>query len=229
MKPLLVLIFSFLSIKSAQAASACSDILTREGVYQINRFQADDGDCFFGIDHAHAPDNMKYRSFLLVDDGLFMVFNSYNPNMGSTDHGARVYFFFPRGKTPSYTMSGKQIKVQTAAPGIEIFFHTDRTKIAGMNGGVIKESSSVSPSNNGGVELSGVKTLYLDAGYRQGQDPTADPKRSSTFIDSKGRKCVVENFEIFNYSADGDSTFRFSDRQLKTWLKDRCSQLKVNF
>jgi len=229
MKPLLVLFFAVLSSSFSQAASECTEILTREGEFQINRFEASDGDCFFGVDPSNVPASFVYRSFLFMDDGLFMVFNSYSTSGSPSATGARVFYLFPRVLTPKYTVNSSQFKVSTSAPGIEILFHKNKPRIAGMNGGVIKESSKVSPSNSGGVELSNMKTLYLDVGFRQGQDPSTDPNRSSTFVDSRGQKCALKNHELFKYFSDGDTEFLFSDQELKKFLGQRCPNLKVNF
>lgn len=231
MKPLLALFVLILSSQTLRASDEdpCAKILKREGAVKFERFRADSGTCFLGIDPFDVPANWKYRSFLMTDEGLFMVFNSYRNGMAAADHGARVFHFFPRKVTPGYTLSKGQLEVQTSAPGIEILFKTDKVKITGMNGGDIKESSSVSPSNSGGVQLSNVKTLYLDSGFMMGQDPTGNPDRESTFIDFKNNRCVVKNSEIFVYDSDGDSRIRYSDSELKDFLAQSCPELKVNF
>lgn len=234
MKPLICFVLLFLSLNPlAQASTAqtqdCSDILTREGEFQISRFEAEDGTCFFSVDPAQAPPDMRYRSYLFTREGLFMVFNSYSPQMGPTDHGARVFYLFPRGKTPFYVASSNHFQVFTASPGIEIHFRKDKMQLAGMKGGVIHENLKVSPSNSGGVELSKMQTLYLDAGFQLGQDPIGDPTRTSTFVDFKGQKCAVQNKEIFTYNSDGDARIRFSDSKLKVWLSSRCPGLEMNF
>lgn len=224
---LLSLLLVLFSLQS-QAATNCTEYLRREGAFQLQRMETDQKACFLGIDPFNVPDSFFYRSYLLTDEGLLMVFNSFGTDEGA--HGARVFYFFPRQLDPDMKVRHRgQISIQTATPGIELIFSTDETRILGMRGGQVKESSQVSPSNSGGLEFSHVQTLFLDAGFAYGQDPTGLPNRNSKFIDVRGQTCEVKNAEIFKYTSDGDSIFRFSDTELKNFLSTRCPNLQVNF
>ncbi len=211
------------------ASNDCSDFLLRNGVFQFQRIQFNDRSCFLSADPFTASANMKYRSYLFANDGLMMVFNSYNVNESASSHGARVFFFFPRNNTPDIKIQSTQTILKSATRGIEFVLSANQQQLIGMKGGKALESPQISPNNAGGVELSNVKTLYLDAGFRLGEDPTGDAKRNSEFIDSDGRRCPVKNSEVFKYSSDQDPDFKFTDSELKLFLSKRCPELKVNF
>lgn len=213
----------------AQAQKPCDEYLVRHGAFKFQRFESYDNVCFSGADPFDVLPAMKYRSYLVTNEGLLMVFNSYNATENADATGARVFHFFPRNQTPDIQVSGSQIVYQTATQGLELILSQKKAEILGMKGGKVKESTKLSPSNQGGVEFSSVKFLTLDSGFTLGQDPTGIPDRNSKFIDSSGRTCTVQNKEVFKYSSDGDSSFKFTDDELKNFLKDRCPQLKFNF
>lgn len=158
-----------------------------------------------------------------------MVFNSYSPNENSKSTGARVFHFFPRRNLPEITADQDEVRVKFSAPQIELVLSQENDQILRMTGGKIKEDPKVQSSNKGGVEISNVKTLYLDSGFTLGRDPTGDPDRTSIFYDSKGHNCAVQNKEVFKYDSDGDSNLRFSDAELKGFLRSRCPRLVLGF
>ncbi|MEZ0392578.1 MAG: hypothetical protein ACAH59_10195 [Pseudobdellovibrionaceae bacterium] len=233
MKALFSILLGFfaISISSTQssAAESCSEFHHYWGAFHHQRLQAADGECFLTADPSDVPSNFKYRSYLITDRGLLMIFNSYSPSGSASATGARVFYFFPRKITPNVKSYNGQTTMLLSAPGIELNLSQDQTKILTMKGAVIKEDPNVRPDNQGGVEISKVKTLLLDAGFNQGSDPTGNPNRSSKFIDHKGHTCQVKNNEIFNLTSDGDANFKFSDSQLKSFLKTRCPEIQTNF
>ncbi len=236
MKPLLVatlaLTSALISLKSqAQTTPGnpdCADFHLRFGAFHYQRFQATDGTCFLSADPFEVGD-FRYRSYLATNDGMLMVFNSYSPSDSANASGARVFHFFPRKNMPEITNTDTTVNIKTATPGIELVLSQDQTKIIKMVGGLIKEDSKVSSANKGGVEIISAQSLYLDSGFAVGHDITADLGSTSTFHDSKGRTCDVKNREIFNVTSDGDSELKFSDSELKAFLKTRCPRLKPGF
>lgn len=211
----------------AKPDSACTEYLRLQGSFQVHRFEADDGLCFFSASPFNPPTSMKYRSYLFTSDGALMVFNSFGPQANS--NGARVFYFFPRNQIPDMQALTNRTILKSATAGIELMISTTKLQIVGMRGGAIKEASTISPSNAGGIEFSNLKTLSLDAGFQLGSDPTANLKRTSKFVDIRSRTCTVKNSEVFTVTTDGNPRFQFTDLKLKSFLSQRCPGLAVNF
>lgn len=215
-------IVSTLILSIASQASPCSDLYAKSGAMEFQRFQGQ-MNCQVLASPAQAGTDY-YRAAVYTDEGLFMVFNSYEYAKG-TD-GARVFYFFPRTGMPAFkTNASGEMVIQTATPGISLVYDKAVARFARMTGGLLKEDPQVHQGNNGGVELEGLQTLWLDAGFKYKGDPTADASRSSTFIDKHGKRCTVSNKEIFEFTDDGDSFFRFTDQELKEFLLVRCAGL----
>ncbi|KYG66290.1 hypothetical protein AZI86_04330 [Bdellovibrio bacteriovorus] len=205
---------------------ACTDLYQKSGAFEFQRFQGDIN-CQVLASPADAGTDY-FRSAVFTDEGMFMVFNSYEYNKG-TD-GARVFYFFPRTRMPGFEKQPNgEMLVQTSASGISITYDKSERRFAGMLGGTLTEDPKVHPGNNGGVEIRDVKTLWLDVGFKFKGDPSADASRSSIFTDVTGQRCEVSNKEIFSFTSDGDSFFKFTDSELKAFLKNRCPALHVNF
>lgn len=226
MRIFLILPFLYLFIEPAFATSVCGDLYEDAGAFTFQRFQGQTN-CQVLATPANSGTDY-YRAAVYTDEGMFMVFNSYEYDKG-TD-GARVFYFFPRTRLPSFQKQANgQMMVQTSAPGIFLFYDKVKTRFAGMIGGLLKEDPKVHPQNKGGIELMNVKTLWLDSGFKFKGDPTADPQRHSVFIDLAGKRCEVKNSEIFNFTADGDSNFKMTDAELKSFIRVRCPGLYVNW
>ncbi len=231
MNHLTALLLSFLlphQSNAAKPASDCTDFHVRQGAFHYQRHSSSDGSCTLMADPFDVGD-MVYRSYLVNNQGLLMVFNSYNAGDDATSSGARVFHFFPRKNLPELTEINGESHVQMPAPGIEMVLSQLEAKILRFEGAEFKEDSKVAPSNKGGLEISKVKTLYLDSGFAMGHDVTADANKISTFHDVAGKTCDVRNREVFKYNSDGDSDFKFTDGELKNFLKTRCPRLTVNF
>jgi hypothetical protein len=229
MKPLVLALFLLGLVQSARASLNCTEYLRRHGSFQLHRFEAQDGTCYLSADPFNPPASFIYRSFLMTSEGLLMVFNSYGPEETSDMHGARVFYFFPRSQTPESESGADFTEVKWTTPGLSLLLSLDQHKVLGMRGGRVKEALKISPNNKGGIEFSNVGTLYLDAGFTMGQDPTGLRNRDSKFIDSKGQTCDVKNSEVFKYASDGEPSFKFTDPELKSFLASRCPGLTVNF
>ncbi len=237
----LILLFSCFSISaSAQIApnpgieslpgkgTGCSEYFTRAGAFSYQRLLSADGLCFLNVDPFEI-NNFVYRSYLSSSNGTFMVFNSYSPKEGPGTTGARVFIFFPRQRPLEMKLLKDRSVLQLATPGFEIHYSLAQTQVIGMKGGKVSEAKTVSPSNQGGVEFSHVKTLYLDLGFTMDHDPSTEPARISRFTDHLGKTCDIVNRELFLASASGNTSFRFSDAELKTFLAQRCPNLEMNF
>jgi hypothetical protein len=234
MKPLLLpLVFfcwfwSLNSIASTRPASECTDFHTRYGSFHFQRLSTHDGSCLLNIDPFDVG-NFKYRGYLVSSEGMLMVFNSYNATDDSDSTGARIFHFFPRINTPDVASLDNESLVQTATPGLKLVLSQEKARILRMIGADIKEDPVVQSGNQGGVEIKKSQFLYLDSGFMLGGDVTSLPDRISTFHDSKGRTCSVQNRELFNYTSDGDTSLKFNDAKLKVFLKSRCPKILPGF
>ncbi len=207
--------------------SACSEYFKRAGAFSYQRQVSGAGNCYLSVDPFEI-NNFVYRSYLSSDDGTLMVFNSYSASEGAGSTGARVFYFFPRKAVQEMKLQSDRSILQMSS-GIELEFSLDHARIVGMKGGKVKEAATVSPSNSAGVEFRNVQTLILDSGFALDHDPTTEMTKTSTFTDTEGRTCQVSNPQLFKMTSDGDSVFRFTDSQLKEFLRQSCPNLKVNF
>ncbi|MBK7963442.1 MAG: hypothetical protein IPK04_20945 [Bdellovibrionales bacterium] len=69
--------------------------------------------------------------------------------------------------------------------------------------------------------------LMLDAGFTIGKSPTDDLNRKSTFRDSEGRTCQLQNRLIFT-KVDVNSVLK-SDVEISKLLKSKCPTLRIDF
>jgi len=230
--PAIFLIISTLYPAFLKAAvhspAPCDDYHIRYGAFHYQRLSNSDGSCFLSMDPFDIH-NFVYRGYLVTNEGLLMVFNSYSNSSTSTSTGARVFHFFPRQNTPDLVVLGKETHVKLAAPKMELVLSQEKDVILGLVGGSIHEDPKVQSGNQGGVEILKSDSLYLDSGFAMGHDVTTDAQKKSVFHDSKGHTCTVLNGDVFSYTADGDSHFKFSDSELKTFLKSRCPRLIPGF
>lgn len=208
--------------------TGCSDVIERASAYQFHRYLNDNNNCFFSaLPMDGEPFYYHYRSYLFTDKGTMMVFNSYEKE--EVTDGARVFMIFPRNRLPSLEVVDGRPVMKSATEGVDLILHEKKSIIYGMNGGTATEDYTVSPKNAGGVELSEMKTLIMDAGFTALKDPTSDLSRKSTFKDIKGNSCTVKNSEVFKNAGTSDTIFKFNDKELKTFLGKRCPQIFVNW
>jgi hypothetical protein len=206
----------------------CTDYHVRYGAFHYQRLSGSDGSCILSIDPFDIH-HFLYRGYLVSNEGLLMVFNSYSDGSDATSTGARVFHFFPRQNTPDLVVLDKEIHVKFASPKMELVLSQEKDEILRLIGGQIHEARKVQPTNQGGVEIIKSQALYLDSGFAMGHDVTTDLQKNSVFHDSKGHTCTVSNADIFSVASDGDSHFKFSDSGLKTFLKSRCPRLIPGF
>jgi len=171
--------------------------------------------------------DLIYRAYSFYSDGMLMVFSSYgdgddsNPNLTS----ARVFYVFPRTGALALEMNPAAGTVSVVmADGGRAHIDPATAQLSSLERGSITVSPRVDPSERGGVEITSYAGLMLDAGFRMGESPSGRPNADSTFRDAHGHLCTVKNNEIFAY-AGGDHEFKFTDAQLRAWLKTRCPNL----
>jgi hypothetical protein len=215
----------------SKAPAACTELYKAFGPWRFHRYetQSEPKDCFMSALSVEVP-GLVYRSFLFTGHGELMIFNSYDGDVDSTaSTGARVFYFFPRNQTPDIEDIGNVVFMKAAFAGLSLSIDYKTNAVLGFNGVEASIDPKVTPENQGGVEIKKSPTLWLDVGFSQGHDPTAEHNRIAVFHDLNGKTCKVKNSEIFTYLADGDNTFKYSDDGLKQFLKSRCPSLTVNY
>lgn len=213
-------------IRSAEPA-ACTDFYKNFETFRYHRFANSQGKCFLSATPNDTPDYV-YRSYLFTNDGTLMVWVSINEEEYGVSDGARVFTIFPRNQTPTVSDFEGYVRIKSGTEGFEINLDRKSKKIHSVVGANFKEDPKVTPNNAGGFELLNAQFLYLDSGYAVGEDPTGQPNRQAKFVDSNGKTCSVKVGEVFSYKGDNPYV-KYSDAELKTWLKTRCPQLTVNF
>lgn len=173
-------------------------------------------------------EQLTYRSFLFYSNGLFMVFNSFGPGNDSTSSGAREYYFFPRQHELSYHYDAASKRVHLRSASGKVFiFNTEKAILLSISDTEFTAEDEVHSGNKGGIEITRNNGLYLDLGFKIGQSPSQNPKGKIRFKDSQNNICSVTNSEIFNYTADLDAIFKYSDDQLPRFLSKRCPMLNL--
>jgi hypothetical protein len=210
-------------VSAVPASSACVRVPPRHvGGTQV---YADSfgGKCFVSV-HPNNAVNLVYRSYTFYSTGLLMAFSSYGPGEDvSRLTSAREFYFFPRRQEPVLDPAAGVVAV-TGVDGRRVDFDAATAQIAALDGDV-SVSPVVDPSVRGGVEITRYAGLLLDAGYRQGGQPTGRKNNNSTFRAPQGQTCTVQNSELFAYTPDGEFEFKFDDAALKAFLQTRCPQL----
>lgn len=203
-----------------------------EGVSYYRQLSNATSSCYLDINPQYSAD-LVYRSYLLSNQGLFMVFNSYGQGDGSDKTGARVYYFFPRQQMPNAKTGNDKVIFSTATPGTEISLDALSAKFSGISShlgvGKFREDSNINENNNGGLEIFDYPGLMLDLGFSLGADPASNRNGVATFTDQKGQICRVKNYEIFKYASTGDVQFKYSDQELKAFLKTSCVHLDAGY
>ena len=187
------------------------------------------GLCFVSIDPTETS-SMVYRSYAFFGDGLLMVFSSYGEGSSSKTTSAREFFFFPRRSAPELAMDPKAGTVSVRmSDGGRADIAPANAQLAGFERGAVTVSAKIDPAERGGVEITSYAGLMLDAGFRVGESPSGRPGATSTFRSAEGRTCAVKNSELFNYTSNGDHSFKFTDAQLSAWLATACPGLNAGF
>ncbi len=205
---------------------ACSEYLINIGPFEAQRTDMGAIGCFLRTGKSKTT-NLKYRLFYMSQIGGFMVFNSYGMGPDSTDTGARTFFFFPMGALPDIQPQGNKIVIQTGNPNLQIYVDMKTGMITGSSLGKVTEAQQVSKKNRGGVEFKGIKGVYMDTGFAIGKDPASDPTGKATLHDALGKTCQVVNKEILLYDGNNDYQSRFTNDDLRAFLKSKCPNLSL--
>ena len=225
----LIFVFGFIHIAHAQTTQDCSYFNQKIQNAQISRLEYSDGTCSMSI-YPLDSYKMKYRSYSIHTDGMFMVFNSLGNGPDETSAGARVFYFFPRPvPMMNYQFNPGDTTIQFPMPdGKTIGFDPQTAAPVQVAAGTISVAPKIYDGNNGGVEFPKYDGLMLDVGWRLGGSPIEVMTNSSTFRDKNGKTCVRKNKELFKKLAD-DIVFRMNDVELKTYLLANCPSLEIGY
>lgn len=207
------------------ASAACTRVPPRHVGGTQGYGDAYFGKCFISIHPMNAPD-LVYRDYTFYSTGLLMAFSSYGPGEDvSRLTSAREFYFFPRRQPPQLHMDEAAGTVSvTGVDGRRFVFDPATAQLAALDGD-LTVSPVVDPAVRGGVEIARYAGLVLDAGYRQGGQPSGRRNGDSTFRAPQGQTCTVRNDEVFSYAADGEFEFKFDDAALKAFLLTRCPNI----
>lgn len=203
-----------------------------EGVQTFDNTQLQtqkvDGSCYLSV-HPRIISDLLYRDFLFDDRGLFMLFDSYGQGPESQTTAAREFLFFPRKTNLSYTYQAETKRVLVTSPSGKVFtFDAVKSVLLSVSGTTLNLTYDVVPERRGGMEVVTTDNLYLEGGYKRGQAPSQNPKNKIYFVDAAKNSCQVYNGDVYEYDSDQDSTFRFNDAELKSFLSSRCPKLKFS-
>lgn len=179
-----------------------------ENLQVSQQVSGDKKTCYLGLTPRDGFETLIYRDYLFTSDGLLMVFNSLAPEETSTSHGAREFFLFPQD------FKGFQWRVEEGFLVIEGFqdrvikFDLKTAQIVSMAGASVQVDPKVNSGNQGGVEILSSDFLFVDAGFKIGNSPSADRSRSSVIKNSKGQSCRLRNSQVFDYLADEDASLK---------------------
>jgi hypothetical protein len=232
MKKLLLIAALFVSTVNAADWTACSDSdldPTRVGQLNMQLITDINGECMISLgDGVNYP---KYRSYMFSTAGDLIVFNSFGDGSPSTSTGARSYILFPRTNPLEFKIEDNNIHVKTPS-GVVFVFSGKKGDLVAVHGMYFTLDDEVRGDNNGGLDLHPFKGLIIDEGWRQGELPRVDFKRSSHFKDGHGNFCKVLNSDIFeaiidNSGAIDGAKLKFvSPGDMRYFLENKCPQIK---
>lgn len=216
---LLVPLFSL----TLKAQENCPEQVQSFGNTQIQQLYSTKGKrCFFRVMPKTTDIYMVYRNYLLTDDGMMMVFNSYSDQFDDKSDGAREFFFYTN------SFEGFQWFVEGESLIVKAFdqrtfkFLLKTAQIQEISGGKVSVADKVSPDNAGGVEILNFENVYVDAGFRMAASPSADQKSSSVVKNPQGQICKIPNGKVYEYKTG--SSYLKSKPDLKAVVNFLCPQ-----
>lgn len=210
MKCVLILAVVFLSslVNAAPAPARCQSFAETRGGISLQRIWLEQaGVCMLSVSPADAYKTMVYRDYVLTEDGMFMVFNSYGTD---GQFGVRDFFLFPRQQNTidyQWSADGTELTMKHVT-GDRFVFDVNKAMLKSVSGATKVVVDKVSPNNKGGVSIIGYQGQILDVGFALNQDPAMYRNGKST-LTGQQRNCSLRNQDIFNYMSDGDVIFKF--------------------
>lgn len=224
-----IIFFCLLNLIITQIVLAdCSPFHFYQQNVQFFRQVPNDKTCWLSVN----PDGKRliYRSYLLDQDGLFMIFNSYGNGPNTTHTGARVFYFLPIGpQLPQVRSHEKSVTVITSS-SLMLDIDTQSGRWISISDGQIREDLSIRRDNQGGIEFFDLKKrILLDAGFSLGRDPRWNPNGYSQLTDGHKQTCQIHNHLIYQYDDQGDIQMRYPQMfDLYQFLIIHCPHLDLS-
>lgn len=188
---------------------------------QVGRFGSE-GTCFVSV-HYNPNFELRYRDFLMTNEGLLMVFNSFGVGDEASTTGAREFFFPSKVKTNTSVSFKNGIISVVLTDDVTITFSSKTGKILKMTNMNFSLASKVVPSNKGGLEISNSKVVYVDGGFTLGKSPTTVDAGKS-YIKKLTQSCQLVNRELFDNS-NGEAILRFKNKEFDAFVAQRCPNI----
>lgn len=185
---------------SNDKSKLCPDRLTGYENIQIQQNMSSDGKrCYLGVHPRDAFETLIYRDYLLTDDGLLMVFNSFSASLRAPSDGAREFYFLPSEFTGfEWKVEGEHLVVTGFEDRI-LKFSLKTAQLEFISGAEVKLADKVSVDNKGGLEILNPQFVLIDAGFKFGDSPSSDKTKSSVFTNALGKKCTLKNTKVYDY------------------------------
>lgn len=219
-------LFFILSAQTASAAYINDNCTDDYQMYENTRIQigrfGDAGECFVSVT-TNPNFNPKYRDYLMTNNGLLMVFNSYGDGDPSTMTGAREYYF-PSKLKQNFILSYDQGLVKVAlTDDVTITINAKTGKPTQITNMSFSLSSSINPNNKGGLEISNPKIPMIDSGFAMGRSPTSIDTGKS-YIKRLKESCELINRELYDNS-EGDAILRYKNKDFDNFVVSRCPNI----
>ena len=203
----------------------CQYQITQRNNLQFSmQYQKDRAECWFSIHPMNGYEDMLYRSYLITSQGLLFVFNSFGQGSDAKTTGARLYYFFPR----EVFKGGVELTNEKASVRVNskltLQFETQNLYPLNTDNIVIKNYTSITPKNAGGVEVLRYNGVYLDTGFMMGKSANSVPTLKSMFKNQFGQKCSVQNQLIFDYK--GGDVILVNESALHRIVAAQCPSFK---
>jgi hypothetical protein len=152
------------ALAAALQVGNCPDRLVAFENIQIQQSLSGQGDrCYLSIHPRDAFETLTYRDYLLTDDGLLMVFNSYSGTTGPQSDGAREFYFLPRVFKGFAWKLEDEYLVVTGFGSTALKFSLKTSQLIKMDGAETSLAQDVLPTNNGGFEILHAPFIFVDA------------------------------------------------------------------
>lgn len=212
-------------VKPPVPAELCPDRLLGFENIQIQQTLSRDRErCYLSIHPRDAFETLVYRDYLLTNDGLFMVFNSYAENGPNAD-GAREFFFL--------TNEFKGFQWKTEGDSLIVTGFADKTlkvslktsQITEISGAQVAIAEKVLPNNRGGFEILKADVLVIDAGFKMGDSPSNSKSSRSIIKNPKQQSCTLKNTQVYDYTED--NSYLKALTQLRSAASGSCKGFEI--
>lgn len=180
-----------------------------------------DGECYVSVSES-AWRGMVYRDYMFTSDGGIMAFNSFGSGPNSTHTGARVIYLRPFTTQLGWRFNEENDLEVLQPSGAIARFDGQTGEWVELSGADLAIDPEVNRSNQGGVEIRSHAGYTIDSGFRFGGHPNSIMTRASTITSADGRRCEVENKELFHLVGDEHMWNFENNEEFTAWFDRRC-------